>query len=842
VWSGSSLAITVWGADEFITNGFNNSDPLVYKAWDASAATEFTTVQVAYSGASSYLRTDGLYGGEAIYELTSFLAVGIPAVPPLSTPANNATGVSTSPTLSWGSVPTASGYDLQVSTNSGFTSIVVNQTGISATSHALSGLASGATYYWRVRATNLVGSSSYSAARSFVTQVQTPAAPTLSNPADGASGISTSTTLSWQSVSGAASYDVQVSTASTFSTLFLNATGVTTTSRALSGLANGTTYYWRVRGVNAGGAGSFSAVRSFTTVPAVPAVPTLSVPANGSTGVATSQALSWNSVAGATSYDLQVSPVSNFATTLVNQTGITVTSFSPSGLASNSTYFWRVRAVNSSGNSSYSAPWSFTTSASAPAAPALVSPANGATGIGASTALTWQGVSGATSYEIQVSTQPDFATLFASSSGITSLSYSATGLSSGTTYYWRVRAAGSGGTSSYSSVFSFTVSSRQTIALRQGWNFISSHVDPLNRQMSAALGSALGQIVLVKDMAGQVFSPSLNINTIGDWNAAKGYKLYASAAATLHIDGLSLTPESTPVALSQGWNLASYLRTSPISVDQAVASISEHLVLLKNDAGQVYIPEFGINTIGPLQPGAGYVVYVRQAANLVYPANTGASKALAANVAASAPDMPSVGFSAHIVVQAAHLSDGSVITAWDGARKVGAGTVRNGTALVMVAGDDPYTPDALEGAQAGHAIALKTGESATASGLAFSSISDALAETEVPGIAYQDDALWVVSADSEGEPGLSLELALEQNYPNPFNPSTSIQYTLGTDGHVVLEVYNLLGQHVRTLVSEEQQAGRYEVVFDAGTLTSGVYLYRLQAGDRALVRQMLLVR
>jgi len=84
--------------------------------------------------------------------------------------------------------------------------------------------------------------------------------------------------------------------------------------------------------------------------------------------------------------------------------------------------------------------------------------------------------------------------------------------------------------------------------------------------------------------------------------------------------------------------------------------------------------------------------------------------------------------------------------------------------------------------------------------------------------------------------------ALEQNYPNPFNPTTVVEFALPSSSHVLMELYNLLGQKVQTLVDDVRQAGFYRVRVDGANLSSGVYLYRLSTGDKVFVRKMTLVK
>jgi hypothetical protein len=83
---------------------------------------------------------------------------------------------------------------------------------------------------------------------------------------------------------------------------------------------------------------------------------------------------------------------------------------------------------------------------------------------------------------------------------------------------------------------------------------------------------------------------------------------------------------------------------------------------------------------------------------------------------------------------------------------------------------------------------------------------------------------------------------LEQNYPNPFNPSTTLQYSVSKSSHVVLEVFNVLGQTVARLVDENLAPGTYRTTFEGSTLSSGVYLYQLKAGDVVQTRKMVLMK
>jgi hypothetical protein len=105
-----------------------------------------------------------------------------------------------------------------------------------------------------------------------------------------------------------------------------------------------------------------------------------------------------------------------------------------------------------------------------------------------------------------------------------------------------------------------------------------------------------------------------------------------------------------------------------------------------------------------------------------------------------------------------------------------------------------------------------------------------------------DDFGTIVHVQTEYTPAVPSEYTLSQNYPNPFNPVTTIEFSLPTTENVSLKIYNILGQEMETLLSGIQGAGTYKLRFDASKFGSGVYFYRVQAGNFTQTRKMLLLK
>ena len=182
----------------------------------------------------------------------------------LISPVNNATNQPTTVTFIWNRTTGASSYTLQIASDSGFASIVLTEGLILDTLKTVSSLSVG-TYYWRVCASNSAGTSPWSTIWNLSTIIPAPQSPSLSFPTNGSIGASTNPALSWNAAERAASYIVQVSIDSFFSTTVVNDSGITDTVHFATSLSNFTLYYWRVRAVNAGGTSSWSIVWNFMT-------------------------------------------------------------------------------------------------------------------------------------------------------------------------------------------------------------------------------------------------------------------------------------------------------------------------------------------------------------------------------------------------------------------------------------------------------------------------------------------------------------------------------------------------------------------------------------------------
>jgi hypothetical protein len=289
--------------------------------------------------------------------------ISTPNTPILIIPSGNSTNISVSPVLSWSAVSGASTYHLQVSTSMNFTTFVYDDSNFTSTSKTITGLLNSTSYYWRVNAKNEGGVSPWSAVWSFTTIISAPNVPVLLTPAGNSTNVPINSVLSWNTVSGASTYHLQVSTSMNFTTIVYDDSNFTSTSKTITGLMNNTIYYWRVNARNIGGVSSWSTAWSFKTIISQPQSPALAFPNNGITEVSLQPVLQWNQVDYAETYNLQLSLNEfDWSNLLINESSLNGTTFQINTFLSvNKTYYWRVRAINIGGIGNWSQIWKFST-------------------------------------------------------------------------------------------------------------------------------------------------------------------------------------------------------------------------------------------------------------------------------------------------------------------------------------------------------------------------------------------------------------------------------------------------------------------------------------------------
>lgn len=408
------------------------------------------------------------------------------------------------------------------------------------------------------------------------------------------------------------------------------------------------------------------------------------------------------------------------------------------------------------------------------------------------------------------------------------------------------------------------------IPMESNWKLISSYVIPDTADLSWANNAVTGSGILSKPTSygqGLKVDPDnfiilkdgkegiywlVNYNAGGpdsilvdrlenSWDYKKGYSLKMNAPDTLVIIGNRIKPQEEILSFEKGWNIIPYYRNSTMNITQALSTIADLIDIVKDSNGKVYWPLYTIDEIGTLQPGSGYYVRFNSDVSFRYPIN--APPVVQKKDSNPEPSKYKTGFNSDnsmvlcITDEAwnGKIKKGSEIAAFDRQGNITGSALYNGgnTALVIWGKESIGLDDRGMEPEEPYSLKIWDGsEEHVLTGLSF---------IEGNGY-YQHNGVAVINRIENIGNNLPVTFSLSQNYPNPFNPETVIEFALPITSDVTLTIYNVLGERVKDLFSGNLSAGYHQIAFNAEDLPTGVYLYRIKAGDFTSVKKMMLLK
>jgi 1,4-alpha-glucan branching enzyme len=394
------------------------------------------------------VRSENSFGvGEWSSYFTFTTLPQVPGAIELASPANEAIDISTSPVLIWNENIASDFYEIHVATNSSFTANLSAKTDVKNSSTQFVGLSANSEYYWRVRGVNISGNGEWSEIRSFVTS--SVGTPDLVSPINNNANTALDADLIWNRAANAETYTIQVSKEPDFK-IRAEQTEISDTLFTPDFLERNAKYYWRVRSKSSTFESAWSAIGIFSTPFDAPVTPTLISPANNAIDVEDVVLFDWSKTELTGYYQIQVSANSEFSMIAIDSTEILENDIEiKNSLNRNTSYFWRVRAINSSDSSAWSDTFRFSTLPEIPQATILISPADSLTELSGDILFKWQKADINSEYRFQLSANKNFYekrdTLIKADT-----SFTVAELEFDQTYYWRVQTINKGGSSPWS--------------------------------------------------------------------------------------------------------------------------------------------------------------------------------------------------------------------------------------------------------------------------------------------------------------------------------------------------------------------------------------------------------
>lgn len=375
----------------------------------------------------------------------------------------------------------------------------------------------------------------------------------------------------------------------------------------------------------------------------------------------------------------------------------------------------------------------------------------------------------------------------------------------------------------------------QWVQLRKGWSIISTYLCLTDTDLDSLFNAIQADVWIVKDETGQAFIPGM-VNTIGNWQGDEGYQIKTYKDTVIQLVGQKTSPTYNQLALPQGWSLIAYLRDSALAINPALgASVLNNLYVLKGQDGKVFVPSFGIDQIGNMEPGQGYWIRMIASDTLLYPARNGlyATNPVPELQLQHFPSIAQTSANATLVFPLDMWEDvlkpGDEIGAFSHEGILVGTSVFNGTSMAMaIWEDDPATPN-RDGLITGEGFILKRWNYNTAE------------EFVLPFQSQEADQNYGTNEILVLAPTLLAEI---QNritwFPNPAEGRVHIDFSFSSEQNILVELFDSNG---RLILEKKKKVneGPQRMSMDVSTLARGVYTWRVRSEEQVKAGKLILI-
>lgn len=809
-------------------------------------------------GCGSFKRT-AYFNGNSLTsrgENDIFLSMvfGIPSTK-LLLPENESSDISVKTHFEWEDAVGREFFRLQIFKDESLEELFEEIVNISDTTYNSIFLSPVTDYFWRVQASNGEKKSPWSPVFSFKTEFEI---PTLVSPEDSSFAIDTDPELVWSNVRLSDAYELEVSRDQSFVDLILSEQNAEDNNYHLSNLDNSTEYFWRVRAKNDEYISDWSEIFRFTTYLETPELIT---PENNATKLNTELVFNWEEIEDADRYVLIIAEDASFNDQVYENDIISSNNAFIDVLEPDKSYWWKVKAVSDNNESKWSEAFNLTTYISTPGwwefsdntgySAEVVLPQTATIkvrrrsilpgdGIGVfytnedtlkcagfgvwndeTLNITVWGDDPETSIKDGFSNNEDFSFKFWDAQNGTEILAEATFRPGDPDHFVN-------GETSY--IFSLNSVGAQTqyIDLTEGWNMISSYVVPEDSLVESVFSEIEADMLVAKDINGNLYFPSLNINTIGSWNFKRGYKMYMTDDTELEISGYAAVPEENPIELLQGWNLVSYLRQSEMSVLTVFAEISENVLIVKDNDGNIYMPSLNINTIGNMQLGQGYMIYANQQCTLEYPANSLPKMLCSQYQDFTTRDntFTNTGDNSTLIIKLKNIENAAQLQIFNQEDMiVGKGKAINGISVITLWGDNDLTKE-KDGAIKDEDLFLRIIDTkGMLTPYEINNIYNLTTGKSVQLLKYNShDVILMEVQDHQ----ISSKMKL---MPNPAGNSVLLEYNSTKLDFIQVYLYDAQGNKVKEYQFGNSFEGKISEKLDLHDVSSGIYSVVLKAGN-----------